>query len=249
MSRSLLNAVAALSLGSSACSSAPSPSVNGVRAGWTLTWSDEFDAADGAPADATKWTAVTGGDGFGNAELEFYTAEAANVHHEAGSLAITADTTGLDGKMCWYGPCTHSSARLHTKGKFEQEYGRFEARIQIPRGQGIWPAFWMLGANDATVPWPGCGEIDIMENVGKEPRIVHGSLHGPGYAGGGALTHPYGLPSGEAFASDYHVYAIEWDAKKIRFFVDDILYQTRSAEDTRSRAAAHRSTSSWYVCS
>jgi beta-glucanase (GH16 family) len=238
-SRPVLLAAAALAACAAGCSdSSSSASAGGAGAGkgWVLAWADEFNGADGAPADPAKWTALVGGDGWGNAEREYYTAESANVHQQGGSLEITASTAGIEGKSCWYGPCTHTSARLETKGKFEQKYGRVEARIQIPRGQGTWSAFWMLGANIDAVSWPACGEVDIMENVGKEPKLVHGSMHGPGYAGGGALTHEYALPSGVAFAADYHLYAVEWDAKGARFYVDDALYETRAPEDAPSGA-------------
>jgi beta-glucanase (GH16 family) len=236
-SRLPLIAAVALAACSVSCSdSSSSTGESGARPGWVLAWADEFNGPDGAPADASRWTAVVGGDGWGNAEREYYTSELANVRQEGGSLLITADTAGIDGKSCWYGPCTHTSARLETKGKLEQKYGRFEARLQLPRGQGMWSAFWMLGADCSTVGWPLCGEIDIMENVGMEPRLVHGSMHGPGYAGGGALTNKYALPSGVAFAADYHLYAVEWDAVEIRFYVDDTLYETRSPEDAPSGA-------------
>ena len=106
-------------------------------------------------------------------------------------------------------------------------YGRIEARIQIPRGQGLRPAFWMLGDNIAQVGWPDCGEIDIMENIGKEPRRVHGTVHGPGYSGVQGITGAYDLVGGaNAFADDFHVFAIEWDADSIRWYVDDVRYQT-----------------------
>jgi beta-glucanase (GH16 family) len=129
----------------------------------------------------------------------------------------------------------YTSARLKTEGLFTQALGRFEIRARIPRGQGIWPAFWMLGADIGTVSWPGCGEIDIMENVGKEPAVNHGSLHGPGYSGGNPLTGQYKLPSG-ALADAFHLYAVEWEEGVIRFYVDDNLYETRHASDVPSGA-------------
>jgi beta-glucanase (GH16 family) len=230
-------AAAALAAGSTACSGTSTPAgEGGARPGWVLAWADEFDGKDGAPADPAKWTAVVGGDGWGNAEREYYTAESASVHQQGGSLIITASTEGIEGKSCWYGPCTHTSARLETRGKFQQKYGRVEARMEIPRGQGLWSAFWMLGADHDAVGWPACGEVDIMENVGMEPRLVHGSMHGPGYSGGSALTGKYALPSGQAFAADYHLYAVEWDADGVRFYVDDTLYETRTPEDAPSGA-------------
>jgi beta-glucanase (GH16 family) len=199
--------------------------------GWKLAWSDEFNDADGSPIDASKWTALVGGDGWGNQEREYYTTDAANAHQEGGNLLITATSEGAAAHTCWYGACQFTSARLQTKVKFEQAYGRFEARIQIPRGQGVWPAFWMLGGNLESAPWPSCGEIDIMENIGKEPGVVHGSLHGPGYSGGSPLTDEYTLPGGAKLADEFHLFAVEWEKDVIRFYLDDTLYETKTTAD------------------
>ncbi len=189
---------------------------------YQLVWSDEFNGTDGSAPDASKWAIQTGGNGWGNNELEYYTARPQNVQVSGGNLMITAvkeDYTGPDGVTQHY-----TSARMQTKGLFSQTYGRFEARIKIPKGQGMWPAFWMLGTDIDTNPWPACGEIDIMENIGKEPAILHGSLHGPGYAPGN-VTASYTLPTG-ALSDDYHVYAVEWEAQQVRFYVDSTLYAT-----------------------
>ena len=197
--------------------------------GWTLTWSDEFNGPNGSPPDSSKWTLETGGKGWGNNELESYTARPQNAYLEGGNLVIkvVAETyTGADRVTRDY-----TSARLKTQGKFAQTYGRFEARIKIPRGQGIWPAFWMLGADIAENPWPASGEIDIMENIGKEPALVHGTIHGPGYSGEHGLGAPCGLPSNQLFADDFHVYAVEWEPNALRFYVDDHLYETRTPAD------------------
>src|SRR5437764_2746944 len=143
---------------------------------WRLVWSDEFKGAAGAPVDARKWKAEIGGGGWGNKEFEYYSDGTKNAHLDGhGSLAITAlqETLSQDFK-CWYGQCRYTSARLMTKERFAQAYGRFEARIKIPYGQGIWPAFWLLGDDIEKVGWPVCGEIDIMENIGREPAMVHG---------------------------------------------------------------------------
>src|SRR5262249_28220297 len=137
-----------------------------------------------------------------------------------GNLIIEAKQetiTGPDGRTRDY-----TSARIKTAGLFTQQYGRIEARMQLPIGQGIWPAFWMLGDNTLTGGWPACGEIDIMENIGSQPSTNHGSLHGPGYSGGRALTRTYTLPDGQRFTDDFHVFAIEWSAERIDFFVDDV---------------------------
>jgi beta-glucanase (GH16 family) len=193
---------------------------------WKLVWSDEFNGSNGSAVDASKWVSETGGGGWGNHELESYTARLENASQQDGNLVIKVlreKHTGTDGIARDY-----TSARLKTQGKFSQAYGRFEARIKIPRGQGIWPAFWMLG-NDIDKPgWPGCGEIDIMENIGKEPAIVHGTIHGPGYSGANGIGSSYTLPGDQLFANDFHVFAVEWEPKAIRFYVDDHLYGTRT---------------------
>jgi beta-glucanase (GH16 family) len=195
---------------------------------YVLTWSDEFSAVDGSLPDSSKWIMETGGGGWGNHELQAYTNRPQNAHVQDGTLVITANREtykGADGIKRKY-----TSARLKTSGLFEQKYGRFEARIKIPQGQGMWPAFWMLGSNMDMVGWPHCGEIDIMENIGKEPTKVHGSMHGPGYSGGTGLTGVYPLPSGKA-ADDFHIFAVEWEPSVVRFYVDDTLYETRTPAD------------------
>lgn len=216
----LIILVAAASCGGSAQNSiTPPPPAN-----YVLTWSDDFGGPDGSTPDPTKWVLETGAGnpvGWGNNELESYTGRPENVKVEGGNLVITAiqeDYTGTDGILRQY-----TSARIKTQQLMEQRYGRFEARIKIPEGQGIWPAFWMLGNNCAVNPWPACGEIDIMENIGKEPSIVHGSLHQAGYDS----TASYTIGSGK-FADDFHVYAVEWEADSIRFYVDGHLYDTRT---------------------
>ncbi len=207
-----------------------STTVTDAPPGWVLAWSDEFETADGSAPDPVRWTLLEGGDGWGNEEREYYTSDPDNVHIEGGALMITALKDGK-GHSCWYGPCQYTSARLHTKGKLQRQHGRFEARIQVPRGKGIWPAFWLLGSNIDDVGWPTCGEIDIMENLGSEPGIAHGSLHGPGYSAGAALTDLYTLPDGAAFADASHVFAVEWEPQVVRFYVDGTLYETRTPAD------------------
>ncbi|MCI0421319.1 MAG: glycoside hydrolase family 16 protein, partial [Acidobacteria bacterium] len=154
-----------------------------------------------------------------------------NATIEKGCLVITAIKENLAGSRCWYGPCEYTSARLKTQVKFEQTYGRFEARIQIPSGQGMWPAFWLLGSNILDEGWPACGEIDVMENIGKEPSTVRGTLHGPGYSGTGSIGAKHSLPQGQRFSADFHVFAAEWEPQTIRWYVDDQLYQTRTPAD------------------
>jgi beta-glucanase (GH16 family) len=197
---------------------------------WTLVWSDEFNGPNGSAVDASKWASETGGNGWGNNELEYYTSRPQNAYQQEGNLVIKVlqeKYTGADGVARNY-----TSARLKTLGRFAQSYGRFEARIKIPRGQGIWPAFWMLGDDIELAPgWPKCGEIDIMENIGKEPGLVHGTIHGPGYSGEHGIGAPYGFASGKPLADDFHIYAVEWELKAIRFYVDDHLYATRTPGD------------------
>ncbi len=196
--------------------------------GLTLVWSDEFNGADGSSPDSSKWTYDTGvgGNGWGNNELETYTNRAQNAQIKSGNLVITAlKETHADPSDSV--TRNYTSARLKTQGLFSQAYGRFEARIKIPAGQGMWPAFWMLGNNISSVGWPKCGEIDIMENIGKEPGIIHGSLHGPSTIGRTSdATAPFSLPAGQNFADDFHLYAVEWEPGTIRFYLDSNLYAT-----------------------
>jgi beta-glucanase (GH16 family) len=209
---------------------APQPPPSPAPGAWSLTWSDEFDGPSGTTVDRTKWTFDLGGGGWGNQELESYTDRSSNASLDgAGNLAIVASRerfTGTDGVARDY-----TSARLKTQGLFAQAYGRFEVRLKVPHGQGIWPAFWMLGSDIDGVGWPICGEIDVMENIGREPLAVHGTLHGPGYSGGSGIGAPYSLPSGQRFADDFHVFAVEWEANAIRWYVDGALYQTRTPGD------------------
>lgn len=193
---------------------------------WELVWSDDFTGAIGLSPDASKWAfdIGTGGNGWGNQELQYYTNRPSNVSLDGnGNLVITARRESFSGS-----PFT--SARVKTQGKFSQAYGRFEARMKTTTGPGIWPAFWMLGGNVDTKPWPLCGEIDIMEQRGQEPYINNGSIHGPGYSGGNAITKTYALTNGR-FDTDFHIYAVEWGVDYIDFFVDNFLYQRITPKD------------------
>jgi beta-glucanase (GH16 family) len=195
---------------------------------YTLVWSDEFTGKGGSPPDPSKWTYDIGGSGWGNHELEYYTNRRENSRIEDGKLVITARQeayTGPDGAKFNY-----TSARLKTQGLFSQAYGRFEARIKLPAGQGMWPAFWMLGDNIDSVRWPKCGEIDIMENVGKELGINHGSLHGPSATKPTSdATATVSLAAGQKLSDDFHVYAVEWEPGAVRFYLDANLYATFTA--------------------
>lgn len=195
-----------------------------------LVWSDEFDGPASSAPDSGKWSFATGGGGWGNNEIEYYTDRPQNSFLDgAGRLVIKAlreSYTGSDNVRRDY-----TSARLTTKGKFTQKFGTFEARIKLPFGQGIWPAFWLLGSDIDGAGWPNCGEIDIMENIGREPSANHGSLHGPGYSGGSPLSGIYNLPNGQHFSDAFHIFTIEWAPTAISFYVDGRLYQTRTPAD------------------
>ena len=191
-----------------------------------LTFQDEFDT-DGAP-DPTIWNYDIGrgpnGDGWGNQEFQYYTDRPENVTVNNGFLIITARQENFQG-------AAYTSARLLTKGLFQQTYGRFEARIRTPYGQGIWPAFWMLGVEDSpTEIWPFIGEIDILEMRGQNPDVLIGSLHGPGYSGGEAISKRYTLPN-DRMDTGFHVYGIEWGPDYVNYYIDDVLYNQITPED------------------
>lgn len=175
---------------------------------WNLAWSDEFD---GTSLNTSNWTAEigTGNSGWGNNELQYYTNRPQNLQVTGGNLVITALKESYNGS-------SYTSARIKTQGKKSFTYGKIEARIKLPSGQGLWPAFWMLGTNIDVpgVGWPKCGETDIMERVNNN-AFVNGTVHWD--ANGQA---DYGQISGNLDFSQYHVYSIEWDAKYIRWFVD-----------------------------
>jgi beta-glucanase (GH16 family) len=193
-----------------------------------LAWSDEFDGPAGAPADAGTWRAEVGGHGWGNEELQYYTDGTANAALDgAGHLAITVRRTDR------FPGNEYTSARLITKERFHFTYGLLQARIRLPRGRGIWPAFWTLGRNIDDVGWPQCGEIDVMENFGTAPAVVHGTVHGPGYAGRAGITAA--LDAGHSLADDFHVYAVDWEPDRIRWYLDDRLYHTLTADDLHGK--------------
>ncbi|MFF5338258.1 lectin [Streptomyces sp. NPDC013181] len=198
----------------------------------TTTFSDEFDGPAGAAVDSGKWQIETG-DNVNNHERQYYTSGNKNAALDGqGHLVITARKENPANYQCWYGTCQYTSARLNTSGKFSQTYGHVEARMKIPRGQGMWPAFWMLGTDLGQVGWPNSGEIDVMENVGFEPSTVHGTLHGPGYSGSGGIGAGYTLPGGQAFADAFHTFAVDWAPDSITWSVDGNVYQRRTPADT-----------------
>jgi len=194
-----------------------------------LVWADEFDA-NGAPNSA-NWIYDIGnggntraGAGWGNNELQNYTARPENIIVEDGILKIIAQKESFMGSG-------YTSARILTKGLYQNKYGRYEASIKLPWGQGIWPAFWLLG-NDAngTVIWPKVGEIDIMEYRGQQPTVVDGTIHGPGYSAGEAITKKYTLDK-DRFDTGFHRFGIEWGPNYINFYVDDVLYNQITPSD------------------
>jgi beta-glucanase (GH16 family) len=188
-----------------------------------LAMQDEFNV-DGQPNSSLwNYNIGRGENGWGNNELQFYTDRAKNVTVKDGNLVITADKESFNGAQ-------YTSARLLTKGKFDQAYGRFEARMQLPWGQGIWPAFWMLGADIDTNAWPNCGEIDIMELRGQNPTVLIGSVHGPGYSGGQAISKSYTLKN-DRFDTSFHIFGVEWGPDYINFYVDDVLYNQIKPSD------------------
>ena len=192
-----------------------------------LIWQDEFDV-NGA-VDTTKWAfdigdgSEQGIPGWGNNELQYYTNRPENIIVEDGALVITANQEAFMGS-------SYTSARINTRGLFEQQHGRFEARIQLPTGKGIWPAFWLLGDDEGgTLQWPQIGEIDIMEYLGNQPTIVFGTVHGPGYSGGESISKEYQLQN-DRFDNGFHVFGIEWSPNRINYYVDGDLYQSITPE-------------------
>ncbi len=234
--------------------------------GWTLLWSDEFNGADGTDVDPTKWIHDVGegsnttegvwnpGNGWGNDELEYYTAGNANTQQQGGNLVISALKNTDPSLVCYFadkpnsanttyhtGTCEYTSGRLKTvlgppAGKggtiqtnlFSHVYGRFEMRAQIPPGVGMWPAFWMMGTNLFSANWPACGELDVMEEVGEAPGAVHGTSHSTA-SGDDGVTYQTTLPNDAGLSDAFHVYAIEWGPTSIKWFLDDTVYGTETA--------------------
>jgi len=181
-----------------------------AEAALVTNWSDEFNGAAGQTVNGAFWNFNTGGGGWGNNELQVYTNSTNNVSMDGqGNLVINARKTGTNS---W------TSGRILSSGKITVRYGHIEARIQVPRGSGLWPAFWMLGGGN----WPTDGEIDIMENVGRDPNVVFGTLHGPGYSGGNGVggSRNLGQPVGNAF----HVFSIDWSPNLIIWKIDNSEY-------------------------
>lgn len=205
------------------CASAATPTQTPIPVpeGWNLVWHDEFD---GETINTQNWTYDLGGGGWGNGEMQVYTDAPENARLKNGLLIIEARKETNES-----GGFKFTSARLKTQGLQAFQYGRVEARIKVPAGAGLWSAFWMLGSNFGTVGWPDCGEIDIMEYVGKDPTLILGTMHGPGYSGALGLTkwnrQTYNI------ADEFHTYAIEWEKDQISWFFDDVKYSTYTRSD------------------
>jgi len=188
-----------------------------------LVWSDEFN---GTGIDLGNWTFDIGWgqNGWGNAELQYYTDRPQNARVENGMLVIEARKERFRAQE-------YTSARLKTQGLRDWTYGRFEARIKVPYGQGIWPAFWTLGNNIETVGWPQSGELDIMEHIGREPSTVYGTVHGPGYSGAEGVGGSYTLSGGQQLTDAFHIFAVEWEPTEINWYIDNTLYATVTPDD------------------
>lgn len=231
-----LGAAWAFVIGTSIACTSTSPVVSTPSAiAWTQVWGDEFDGAAGARIDSTKWSYDTtdgcnqGNCGWGNNEKEYYTNAPENIAlNGQGQLMIVARRAPA-GLSCYYGACRYTSAKVTTRGKMLAAPGRVEARIKLSAGQGLWPAFWMLGHNVPVVGWPAGGEIDIMENKGSEPTISSSAVHGPGYSGNTPFAHRQELAAG-SFSEDFHTFAVEWDSLHVQFFVDGIAHYAVTRE-------------------
>jgi len=203
---------------------------DGPKGQWVETWRDDFDGPLEAAPDPTRWNIEVRPTGQ-NQEQDYDTDRRKNSFLDGnGNLVLQAhqehfvDGSGRPSSQ------PYTSARLNTRGHLEQAYGKFEARIRLPSGKGIWPAFWLLGSNIDDVGWPRCGEIDILEMAGSEPFRVDASLHGPGYSGIEALTRSHDLADGQKFADAFHTFTLEWTAKGMRWLVDGEVFHVRTPQ-------------------
>ena len=194
---------------------------------WTQIWSDEFDGPAGGAVDAAKWTNDVGDGcsqqlcGWGNNEREYYSTSAENISTNGQGQLVIVGEVAPTGLTCYYGPCQYTSAKITTRGKLiVQPAGKLEARIKLPSGQGLWPAFWMLGSTCPQEPWPNCGEIDIMENKGSQSTTTSSALHGPGYSGQTPFAHAQTFPG--SAVTDFHTYGVEWDGNSVTWLVDGV---------------------------
>ena len=222
--------ISALSL---ACSDGvPSTTSNGTTppptpVQWTQVWSDEFDGPAGGAVDASKWVNDLGDGcaqtncGWGNEEKEYYSADEGSISTNGQGQLVIVGKVSPAGLTCYYGACRYTSAKITTRGKLNvSPAAKVEARIKLPTGQGLWPAFWMLGSKCPQTPWPDCGEIDIMENKGSQSKTTSSALHGPGYSGNTPFAHAQNLENGTI--ADFHTYSVEWDLSSVRWLVDGV---------------------------
>jgi beta-glucanase (GH16 family) len=209
---------------------------------WDLVWSDEFDGAADATFDTTKWRPDLGDGcqagicGWGNQEKEYYTAATENIALDGDGHLQIVGRVAPPGLNCYYGPCRYTSAKITTRGKMNAGPGRIEARIKLPIGQGLWPAFWALGSNFPATPWPNCGELDIMEFRGSTPRTTTSAIHGPGYSGNTPFVHAR-VKSPGTFADDFNKFAVTWDGNSIRFSVNDTLHYAVTRGEITAKGA------------
>jgi len=194
---------------------------------WAPGWSDEFSGPAGAPPDARFWQIEVGPGNPGSAERQYYSADNATLDGQ-GHLLITARPDDTGAHTCWYGPCQYTSARINTAQRVLVRYGRTEARIKVPCGQGLWPAFWALGDRTAQIGWPDAGEIDVMEHRGGTPGEIISALHGPA---GLAVVDAYTMPDGRRFCDDFHTFAADRYPNRIDFLVDGVVHHTRRRAD------------------
>lgn len=196
-----------------------------------LLWHMEFTGKSGTKPSSKVFSYDLGGGGWGNNEHQAYTDHNATLNG-SGALNLKLNRIAYDPEdlyeMCPINTpgnaCEFESARIQTKGKLNFKYGRLEARIKVPSGDGTWPAFWLLGSDISSNAWPNCGEIDIMETKGSEPYTVHGTAHGPGYSGGDGIVNTKTLST--RLSSGYHIYALEWTYNKMSWYIDGKLYHT-----------------------
>ncbi len=197
-------------------------------------WQDEFNQPAGTGPNPAIWSHDLGANGWGNAELENYTDSRENCF-------VADDPEATDGKVLVIRALrmadgSYTSARIKTQGKYAATHGRIEARMKLPHGRGVWPAFWMMGESIEQIPWPACGEIDIMEVPGHEPGKLHSTIHGPGYSGQHGLTRSIVLPGSATFGDAYHVFSVDWSPGKIAWSLDGHVYHTETPADLPSGA-------------
>ena len=214
---------------------------NPMPPGYGLTWQEAFEQPVGTPPNPAHWSYDLGDNGWGNAEMQNYVddLEHAQVVADPAATGGTAlqITLTYNGQGLAHG--NFASARLLTQGKVEVQYGYVEARLHLPSGQGVWPAFWMLGTNIGEASWPACGEIDIMENRGDRTSRNDSSLHGPGYSGDSPLTGDYTLPDGQEFPGGYHTFGVLWEPDSVTSFVDGVPYATHTPDSIPGKSWAY----------